>query len=216
MIEILPAILCQTREDLAEKIESVPSAYALHIDLMDGKFVNNKTVEPEDLGELPTHLPIEFHLMVSDPAGWIRRLPGGNQITYEVHIESVFDDAELSRIEKLVEKKGSRLALVINPPTPLEKLEALLSKHPDIRQVLVMTVNPGWAGQKYIAEMEEKMKKLRARYPKLVIEVDGGVGKETGARALKAGANRLAAANALFGQSDPDTAYQELKRLMNL
>lgn len=213
MVDILPAILSQTKADLMKKMESVPSASAWHIDLMDGKFVGNQTIGPAELDALPKDRQIEFHLMVRNPAEWMEQLPDGKNSVFLVHVEVVSSETQLKQLLMLAQKKHGKLALVLNPPTPLEKLEKMLAAHPEIGQVLLMTVNPGWAGQKYNAEMEEKIRELRQHHPSLVIEVDGGVGMETAPSAIRAGANRLAAANAIFKAPNPSAAFRELERL---
>jgi ribulose-phosphate 3-epimerase len=181
MIEILPAILSHTRADLMHKISQVPSAPALHIDLMDGRFVDNTTVGPDELDELPHNKIIEYHLMVREPIEWIRQLHRGKEKIFEVHVETLTGDGEdkLDDLLKAVKVQHGRLALAINPPTPIEKVE--------------------------------KLRFLRMHHPHLIIEVDGGVGLQTSPRAVAAGANRLAAANALFKAANPDEAYKHLK-----
>jgi ribulose-phosphate 3-epimerase len=178
---------------------------------MDGKFVNNTTIGPDDLRELPNDREIEYHLMVANPAEYIRQLPGGKNKIFQVHLESVLDE-EIPYIRQMVEKKKARLAWVLNPPTPTARAESHLG---GVVGVLLMTVNPGWAGQKYIQEVEGKMRALRASYPSLTIEIDGGVDATTIPRARKAGANRFAAASAVFGQKEPDEAYRGLLRIVN-
>lgn len=206
---VAPAILVYTKEELQQRIESVPSAKTLHIDIMDGKFVNNTTLEVDGLHDLPKDMEIEYHLMVSNPAEYIRQLPGGKNKIFQVHVESVLDD-EIPYIRHMVEKKKARLAWALNPPTPISRIEPHLG---GVFGILLMTVNPGWAGQKYIEAVEGKMRALRESYPNLTIEIDGGVDSQTIPRALKAGANRFAAASAVFGQAVPDEAYRQLLRL---
>ncbi len=212
-VQIAPAILCYTKEELAHRVAAVPDAHTLHIDIMDGKFVNNTTIGTDVLAEFhfPPDKEIEYHLMVADPIKFIEALPGGKNSIFEVHIESV-DERQMAGLQKLVAKKGSRLAWVVNPPTMLDKLEKHLA---GVEHVLLMTVNPGWAGQSYISDVEEKMRALRAHHPHLTIEIDGGVGPTTIPRAIKAGANRFAAASAVFGQKDPNAALQGIIRLAN-
>lgn len=210
-VQIAPAILCYSKDELARRVASVSSAKILHIDIMDGKFVNNTTLGPEGLQDLPENKEIECHLMVADPLQFIEALPGGKNKIFQVHIESV-KEGEEKKIADAVKKKKSRLAWVLNPPTLLERLEPHLVH---VSQVLLMTVNPGWAGQAYIEEVEEKMRELRKKHPSLIIEIDGGVGPTTIPRAIAAGANRFAAASAVFGQKGPNEALQALIRLAN-
>lgn len=209
MVTVAPAILVYTKEELLQRVASVPSAKTLHIDIMDGKFVDNTTLDIDALHELPKDVEIEYHLMVSNPAEYIRQLPGGKNKIFQVHIESVLDD-EITYIRQRVEHKRGRLAWALNPPTPITRIEPYLG---GVLGVLLMTVNPGWAGQSYIEAVEDKMRALRSSYPRLGIEIDGGVGAKTIPRAMAAGANRFAAASAVFGQEDPDEALRALIRL---
>lgn len=208
---VAPAILVYSKTELMQRIDSVPSAKTLHIDIMDGKFVNNTTLEVDGLHELPHDKEIEYHLMVSNPAEYIRQLPGGKNKIFQVHIESVLDE-EVSYIRHMVEKKKARLAWALNPPTPISRIELHLG---GVVGILLMTVNPGWAGQKYMEDVEKKMRALRDSYPDLAIEIDGGVSEQTILRALAAGANRFAAASAVFGQPEPDAALAGLLRIVN-
>ena len=210
-VQVAPAVLAYTKNELKHRIASVPDAKILHIDVMDGRFVNNTTLSAEELQDLPDDKEIEFHLMVKDPMSYIQQLPGGENKIFEVHIESV-NDYQMDGIKALVKNKGSRLAWALNPPTPIDRLE----KHLEVvEQVLLMTVNPGWAGQSYISDVEEKIRTLRKHHPKLVIEVDGGITNSTLPRAISAGANRLTAASAIFGADEPNAALKEITKLAN-
>jgi len=209
MVTIAPAILVYSESDLRSRIASVPSAQTLHIDIMDGKFVNNITIGPDQLHDLPPRKEVEFHLMVADPLAFIEALPGGQNRIFQVHLESV-KPGEERKISQAVNKKGARLCWVLNPSTPLERLLPVIAR---TSQVLVMTVNPGWAGQAYIKDVEEKISALRLRYPNIAIEIDGGVGAKTIPRAIEAGADRFAAASAVFGQKKPDEALRALMQI---
>ena len=191
-IEVIPAILVKSREELLAQIEKVkPSVTTVHIDVMDNAFVPNNTIGVESLTDLPPGISYEFHWMVKEPEKWISKVPGEH--THLVHVETIFDWNEIEKALKL----GGKIGLAINPPTPIEKLYPYISEK-NIKQVLVMTVNPGFSGQKYIAEVEQKIHALRAKYPNLQIEVDGGINPETSERAVEAGANILAASSSIF------------------
>ncbi|MFH1095349.1 MAG: hypothetical protein V1728_03980 [Candidatus Micrarchaeota archaeon] len=214
-IDVVPAILVHSLDELRSRIASVPGCRILQIDLMDGKFVSNKTIGLVELEPFvfPAPALIEYHLMVADPLEWIKRLPAENETIFQVHVESL-KSGDFMRVREAVKARGAHcsLAWALNPPTPLSAIEAHLD---GISEVLVMTVNPGFSGQKYISEMEGKMRALRAAHPGLIIEIDGGVDQSNASGAVRAGANRLAAASALFKQKDPQAACQELKRLAN-
>lgn len=202
--EVIPAILVKSREELLRRILQVKDhVKEIQIDVMDGIFVPNKTVGIKDLQDLPP-ARYEFHWMVADPERWIERTRGPNM--HLVHVETI---RSLDSIEAAVKKSGGFLGFAINPETHLEKLLPLV---PKAKRVLVMTVRPGYSGQKYIYEMEHKVRKLRELYPKLDIEVDGGVNNETVPHAYSNGANIFAAASAIFSSNDIEAAIRDLKR----
>ncbi|MFN7991502.1 MAG: ribulose-phosphate 3-epimerase [Candidatus Micrarchaeia archaeon] len=201
--EVIPAILVKSREDLLRRIGQVRGLVKeIQLDIMDGIFVPNKTIGLSELHDLP-EARYEFHWMVKDPENWIVKAPGPHM--HLVHVETI---TSMGRIESAVREAGGSLGLAINPETPLEKLLPLV---PKASRVLVMTVHPGFSGQKYIREMGAKIRELRRLYPKLDIEVDGGVNLETIAHAYSCGANILAAASAIFSQTDTKTAIRELR-----
>jgi ribulose-phosphate 3-epimerase len=198
-VEVIPAILVKSREELLSHIEKVkPSVTTVHIDIMDNIFVPNTTIGLESLTNLPSGILYEFHWMVKDPENWISKVPGKH--VHLVHVEAISDWNEIKKACPV----DAKLGLAINPPTPIEKLYPYINDK-EVKQVLFMTVNPGFCGQKYIAEVESKVQALRAKFPKLKIEVDGGINPETSERASEAGANILAAASAIFmAKSIPD------------
>jgi ribulose-phosphate 3-epimerase len=202
--EIIPAILVKERGELLRRISLVRDfVRKVQIDVMDGAFVPNKTVGIEDLKDLP-EATYEFHWMVEDPISWIGQTPGNHM--HLVHIETV---SSFKDVKEAVKKAGGRLGLALNPETPLEKVLPFV---PEIEEVLVMTVHPGFSGQKYLPEMEDKIRALRKLHPSLDIEVDGGIGPETIGRAYAAGANLLAAASAIFSSEDIEGNVENLKR----
>ena len=211
IIEIVPAILCKEAEEVAKKCAAVPSAPILQVDLMDGKFVENTTVGIEGLGALPREKIIEYHLMVKEPQKWIEKLPGGENSIFQVHAEGI-NEAQAKEIAALVRRKKSLLCWALNPPTPAGALEKIMQ---DAQEILVMGVHPGKSGQKYIFEVEGKIRQLREKYPDAIIEVDGGIDANTAPGAIRAGANRLVAASAIFSRKGPDEAYKGLKKLAN-
>ncbi|MFH0737764.1 MAG: ribulose-phosphate 3-epimerase [Candidatus Micrarchaeota archaeon] len=202
--EVIPAILAKSREELLHRIGLVSGLVKeIQLDIMDGVFVPNKTVGLEDLIDLPK-ARYEFHWMVKDPEKWIAKTIGPHM--HLVHVETITDFA---KIEAAVKKAGGRLGLAINPETPLEKLLPYADK---AKRILVMTVRPGFSGQRYIYEMEHKVRRLRELFPKLDIEVDGGVNNETIGHAYSSGANIIAAASALFSSPDIKSAIEGLKQ----
>lgn len=206
MVDIVPAILSYSRQDLSGKLSAVSGvARIVHIDVMDGSFVKNKTVGVAELSILQIDKQIEYHLMVSDPARYMQELPGGPNVTYQVHIESA--RGKINDLLGIAAHKRSKLAVAINPATPLDEIAGEL---PKLSHVLVMAVVPGIDGQKYMPQVEVKISQLRNMAPGIIIEVDGGIGLQTAGRAAAAGANRLAAATAIFGSSEPVVAFRKL------
>jgi ribulose-phosphate 3-epimerase len=146
-VEVIPAILVKSREELIAQIEKVkPSVTTAHIDIMDNIFVPNNTIGLESLTNLPSGISYEFHWMVKDPVNWISKVPGKHR--HLIHVETIFDWSEIEKTRAF----GGTIGLAINPPTPIEKLYPYINDK-DIKQVLIMTVNPGYSGQKYIAEV---------------------------------------------------------------
>ncbi|MFA5412471.1 MAG: ribulose-phosphate 3-epimerase [Candidatus Micrarchaeia archaeon] len=206
-LEVIPAILVKTREELLGHISRV-SAYVktIHIDVMDNKFVPNFTIGVKELQELPAGLKYEIHWMVQKPEEWIAKVKGN--YLHMVHVEAV---ESWEKLAQAVRESGGRLGVALNPETPLEKLKPHLK---DVEKILVMSVHPGFYGQKYIPDVEGKIKELRRMLPKAEIEVDGGITPETAVRASGAGANALAAASAIFAKPDAGKAIGELKRAL--
>ena len=204
MVEIVPAILSKTREDFEAKVKAVaPYVKRVQIDIMDGKFVPNATLQPEDFPPIPPGLLVEFHLMVKDPLDYVQRI-GKKGATYELHIETLTDvPAAIAEVKKM----GGSVALAISPGTPARAVEPYISK---VEHILVMTVYPGFSGQKYLSAMEEKMRWLSSRGA--VVEVDGGVGIGTAKTAAAAGATLLNVASGIFAKPDVKAAIAALKK----
>lgn len=203
MVEIVPAILVKDKDDFAQKVASVsPHVKRVQIDVMDGKFVPNVTLAPEEFPPIPSHLLVEYHLMVENPLDYVRRI-GKKGAIYELHVESMADaKAAIAEVKKM----GGRVALAISPDTPVSAVEPYL---PLVEHVLVMTVYPGFSGQKYLSAMEEKMRTLVAQG--VVVEVDGGVGLGSARSAAAAGATLLGVASAIFAAPDVAKAIREIK-----
>jgi len=203
-VEIVPAILVKTKGEFAEKVSAVaPFVRRVQIDVMDGKFVPNQTLAPEEFPPIPPKLLVEYHLMVNAPLDYVRRI-GKKGAVYEIHVESVEDVGKaIGEIKKL----GGRVALVISPDTPVSAVEPYLG---DVEHILVMTVYPGFSGQKYLPAMEGKMKRLRELGAR--VEVDGGLDIGTAKSAAKAGATLIGVASGIFGKPDLKGAIEEMKK----
>ncbi len=203
-VEIIPAILSKTKKDFAAKVKAVaPYVRAIQIDIMDGKFVPNETLEPEKFPPMPKKLLVQYHLMVQSPLDYVRRI-GKKGAIYELHIESLSD---VSGAISEVERMGGRVALALSPDTPARTVEPYIGK---VQHILVMTVHPGFSGQKYLPEMEEKMRYLCGLGAK--VEIDGGVDLGSVKRAARAGATMFNVASGIFSKPDVKKAIEELKR----
>jgi len=221
-VEIVPAILVKDAAEFSKRVSLVaPHVSRVQIDIMDGKFVPNVTLQPEDFTPIPAKLKVEYHLMVEHPLDYVKRIGKKNAI-YEFHLES-FSKAggrggvgsvkgkELKReVEKAIaacKKLRSEAALVLSPDTPAEEMLPFKGK---IKQVLVMTVYPGFSGQSYIAKMEKKMQWLSQNG--FVVEVDGGIDIGSARTAARAGATLLGVASGIFAKPDIGKAIETLKK----
>jgi ribulose-phosphate 3-epimerase len=214
-IEIAPSILAANFAKLGDDVCVVEEAGAdiIHVDVMDGHFVPNISLGIPVLASLrkATHLPLDVHLMIEQPelyiADFIRA--GGNRIL--VHQEAT---VHLDRALAMIRELGAEAGAAINPATPVTMLSEVLDK---VDTVLVMTVNPGFGGQKFIPNTYEKIRQLnqmRARYNATFrIEVDGGVDLENTAELAQAGANTFVAGTSIFHTADPAAATRQLKKL---
>ena len=206
MIEIVPAILVKTPEELKEKVRQVePYVNRIQIDIMDGKFVPNKTIQPEDI-DLETDLIKEAHLMVEDNERYVESSLDLGFDMIIVHYESCKD---IPRIIKKVKDRGKRIGIAINPPTPFSAIEEYLD---DLDMVLVMTVNPGFSGQGFIPDVLPKIRKVRKMKKDLDIEVDGGIKLGTVKLVAQAGANFLASASGIYKYGNIKEAIELLRR----
>ena len=200
MVEIIPAILSKSVEDFNEKINRVkPYVSMVHIDMMDNKFVPNKTLDSDDIPSLVEGLDYEFHWMYEDPEPHLKKFP---ESLHLVNVE-VLTQERWQRMKAMVK----RIGIAINPPTPFSELEPYIN---ETDEFLVMSVNPGFSNQKYIPEVEGKITLLRKKNPDANIEVDGGIGAGTASRAAAAGANKLGAASAIFSHDNIKEAIDNI------
>lgn len=214
-IQILPSLLGADFGRLADEIKRAEAsgADALHLDIMDGHFVPNISFGP-DVVALAKRVAPEFyrnvHLMMTRPDLYLDKFAAAGAQTIQIHVEADCDiAATLERIRAL----GLRSAIVVNPETPVEKSEPYLDK---ADEVLVMTVHPGYGGQKFIAGCLSKVSRLRLMRPELDIMVDGGVNGETAVMAVSAGANMLVAGSYLFGKANMKEAVDDMRRNTNV
>lgn len=209
-IKIAPSILSAKKEKLQEEVNEIESeADLIHVDVMDGKFVPPKTFKPEEIKAVKSKLPKDVHLMVKHPIkdGFIDDYADAGASIITIHEECKDDIKEAL---ELIRSKGIKVGISINPPSPLEKIKQYID---DVDMVLIMSVNPGYAGQKFMSEVLPKVEELRKLKPDLDIEIDGGIKEETIGQAAKAGANVFVAGSAIFGKEDRVGTIKKLKEL---
>jgi ribulose-phosphate 3-epimerase len=212
-IRIAPSLLSADFGRLAEEVRAVEAAGAdvIHVDVMDGRFVPNITIGPlvVEAVRKVTKLPIDVHLMIVEPERYVEAFAKSGADLVSVHAEV---SPHLHRTLQAIRAAGARPAVALNPSTPLSAVEWVLA---DCEMVLVMTVNPGFGGQRYIEAGTRKVSDLRALAdrlnPALEIEVDGGVRPDTAATVAAAGANVLVAGTAVFGQPDYRAAISAIR-----
>ena len=212
MGKIAPSILSADFTCLGEEIQKVEKAGAdyIHVDVMDGHFVPNITIGPMIVKAAArvTDLPLDVHLMISDPDDFIEDFAKAGADIITVHAEAA---THLHRTIQFIRDQGARPAVALNPATPLNALEYVL-KHLDM--VLLMTVNPGFEAQAFIPDVIPKIQKLRRMAEdlglNLEIEVDGGIGPDTIGRVSAAGADVFVAGSAIYYSED----YEQTIRLM--
>jgi ribulose-phosphate 3-epimerase len=209
-ILIAPSLLSVDFGNMAAGLRRVEEGGAdvHHVDVMDGHFVPNLSIGPPVVEAIAKNakIPLDCHLMVTDPIyyGKLFAAMGAWGVTF--HIEVAKDPAETAR---MLRSMGVRPAVAINPPTPVDALEPALDW---VDMVLVMSVNPGFGGQKFIPDVLAKVEALRGRYGfGKDIEMDGGIAKETVADCAKAGANVLVAGTAVYRAVDPAVAIADLR-----
>jgi ribulose-phosphate 3-epimerase len=214
-VEIAPSILAADFASLGEEIRAVErgGANLLHVDVMDGHFVPNISIGVPVVESLrkATRLPLDVHLMIENPERYIRTFSEAGADMISVHQEATH---HLDRVLTMIREHGCRPGAVINPATPVSALSEVLDS---VDHVLVMSVNPGFGGQKFIPGALEKirrLKEIRERYNySFRIEVDGGLGPENVMDVVRAGGEILVAGTSIFHTPDPAEAVRAMKQI---
>ena len=213
MVKVSPSLLSADFAHLGEEVRKVTEAGAdlIHFDVMDGHFVPNITFGPMILKAIRnySHLSFESHLMITSPEKYWKNFADSGAEIIGIHIECEIDHKKLIRE---IKDYGKKACIVINPPTPIERIFPFLEM---VDEVLVMTVNPGFGGQKFIYEVVKKIEKVREFKEKrnltYLIEVDGGINEETSKIAINAGAEILVAGSFIFNSDNYEERIKKLK-----
>lgn len=213
---IAPSILSANFTRINEDINLVESAGAdlLHLDVMDGHFVPNITFGPKMVADIKSvaKLTLDVHLMISEPEKYVNEFAKAGADWISVHQEA---SKHLNRLVNQIKDAGSKAGVVLNPATPVETLDEIL---PYVDFILLMSVNPGFGGQKFIPTALDKARKLRKMLddvnPNAFIEMDGGIGLNNIKEVSDAGVNVFVAGNAVFGAGDPKAVITEMKSLI--
>ncbi|PLR84167.1 ribulose-phosphate 3-epimerase [Bacillus canaveralius] len=217
MVKIAPSILSADFSKLGEEIKDVELGGAdyIHVDVMDGHFVPNITIGPliVDAIRPVTKLPLDVHLMIENPDHFIEAFATAGADYLTVHVEAC---RHLHRTIHYIKSFGVKAGVVLNPATAVESIQEVLA---DVDIVLLMSVNPGFGGQKFIPAVLPKIKKLKEMIETMglaiEIEVDGGVNEETAKQCIEAGATVLVAGSAIYNAPDRGKAISMLRREQN-
>jgi ribulose-phosphate 3-epimerase len=213
MIKVAPSILSANFSKLGDEIKDVEAKGAdwIHIDVMDGHFVPNITIGPlvvESIRPI-TDLTLDVHLMIENPDNYIEQFAKAGADYITVHVEAC---RHLHRTIQNIKSNGVRAGVVLNPATPVDSIQHIIK---DIDMVLLMSVNPGFGGQKFIPEVIEKIKKVKdmaeAANVDIEIQIDGGINADTAKLCGEAGATVLVAGNAVFNAEDREAAIKSIK-----
>jgi ribulose-phosphate 3-epimerase len=212
-LRIAPSILSADFGRLADEVRAAEAAGAdyIHVDVMDGRFVPNITIGPLVVRAVraATKLPLDVHLMIVEPERYLDAFAAAGADLISVHLEA---SPHLHRTIQHIRSLGKRPSVAVNPHSPIDGLDVVL---PDLDMVLLMTVNPGFGGQRFIDAVVPKIRALRAEIQRrglsVDVEVDGGIAPDTVAAVVGAGANVLVAGSAIFEERDYRAAIQALR-----
>ena len=210
-IQITPSILNANFADLAGEVARIPSADWIHVDVMDNHFVPNLTFGPDMVEALSksTDTPLDAHLMIQDPDRWAPGYVEAGATSVTFHVEAASAPVRLARE---IRSAGGRAAMALRPATPIEPYEDMLG---ELDTLLLMTVEPGFGGQKFLELVVPKIRRARQMLDRhgleTWIQVDGGISEDTIAQCVEAGADVFVAGSAVFGADDPDAMIDALR-----
>ena len=209
-IIIAPSILAADLSRLQEEVESVePHSDWLQVDVMDGHFVPNLTFGAPVAKWIKTNLPLDIHLMVSNPAERVQEFLDINAANITFHAEAVPKTEDRKAIIQAIKAGGATAGIAINPETPLDAVGDVLE---EIDTLLVMSVHPGFGGQEFIEHVLGDVKTARSVRADLMIQMDGGIDDKTASRCIEAGANNLVSGSFIFKSNDRKIAIDSLRQ----
>lgn len=212
---IAPSILASDMSRLADECSNVIAKGAdwIHVDVMDGHFVNNITLGPPIVKCLRKSLPnvfLDVHMMVENPDKWIADMAAAGASQFTFHAETVHTVEEMLNLCRKINNLNMKVGISVKPNTDIECIYDILNSEL-IYTVLIMTVEPGFGGQKFLPSMMSKVKNIKQRYPHVNIQVDGGLNFETTEIAAKNGANVIVAGTSIFKSGDISKCIQQMK-----
>ena len=211
-LRINPSILSADFVNMQADLERIAAADFVHVDVMDNHFVRNLTFGPQMVQRVQqtSPVPLDVHLMITDPDRWAPGYAELGAASVTFHLEAATDPIALAR---RLRELGARAGVAVKPATPVEGLYDVLD---EFDQILVMTVEPGFGGQSFMADQMPKLARLRGearrRGSQVWLQVDGGISESTIAQAAEAGADTFVAGSAVFGADDPGRAIEALRR----
>ena len=206
MVKIAPSMLGADFGDMRKAAMLVaPESGYLHMDVMDGHFVPNLTMGSDLVKSLKGIAPLDIHLMITDPCDFIEDFVKAGAEIISVHIEA---NNPKEAIE-LIKKKNIKAGIALNPSTPTDAIDSVVE---EADMILVMSVEPGYCGQSFHEDSIDRVRNYKEKYPKKIIEVDGGVNTDNSAKLIKAGADILVAGSAVFNSNNPIATINQMKQ----
>lgn len=208
-IIIAPSILSADFGKLQEEVASIEQdADWIQIDVMDGHFVPNLSFGAPVVKCIKTKLPLDIHLMVTNPAERLQEFLDLNVGHVSFHAEAVPDPDDQYELIKRIRAAGATAGIALKPATPLSDIEGIIF---DVDLVLIMSVEPGFGGQAFMPQVLDKVRSLRPAHPDLQIQIDGGINEKTAKQCISAGVNNMVAGSFVFGAKDRGAAIRSLR-----